>query len=239
MELTSIARSSEVASQLRAAVMEGDEARIARLLSDLLRVTGLTKGQRVRLQLRTLLNLVHSLRSAMLNDEVTGLYNSRGFMQVGARLLDLAARDEHALYLVYFRLHAAAKPGSAVGETSAGAALDRTSDRTSDRQMGNFLRDLFPSYGVYEVLSRLSTHEFAALTPVAEHATRSGIMLQARSRSELTALPLEAGIARCDPASPVPIDELLQDAARAAGEPETFRQVAPSGSASQPEVTVC
>jgi GGDEF domain-containing protein len=235
MELTSIARSSEVASQLRAAVMEGDEARIARLLSDLLRVTGLTKGQRVRLQLRTLLNLVHSLRSAMLNDEVTGLYNRRGFMQVGARLLDLAARDEHALYLVYFRLHPAAKPGSAVGETSASATLDRT----LDRQMGNFLRDLFPSYGVYEVLGRLSTREFAALTPVAEHATRSAIMLQARSRSELTALPLEAGIARCDPASPVPIDELLQDAARAAGEPETFRQVAPSGSASQPEATLC
>jgi GGDEF domain-containing protein len=231
MELTSVPRSLEVASQLRSAVMEGDEARIARLLSDLLRVTGLTKGQRVRLQLRALLNLVHSLRSAMLSDEVTGLYNRRGFVQVGARLLDLAARDEHAVYLVYFRLQPAARPGSAVGEASTSTVLDR--------QMGNFLRDLFPSYGVYEVLGRLSTREFAALTPVAEHATRSAIMLQARSRSELTALPLQAGIARWDPTCPVPIDELLQDATRAAGEPETFRQIAASGSASQPEATLC
>jgi hypothetical protein len=56
------ARSLEVAGQLRAAIMEGDDTRIARLLSDLLRVRGLTKGQRVRLQSRALLDLVHSLR---------------------------------------------------------------------------------------------------------------------------------------------------------------------------------
>jgi GGDEF domain-containing protein len=230
MELTSVTRSLEVASQLRAAVMEGNEARIARLLSDLLRVRGLTKGQRVRLQLRALLNLVHSLRSAMLNDEVTGLYNRRGFVQVGARLLDLAVRDEHAVYLVYFRLHPGATPGSDVGEAAVGAVVER--------QMGNFLRDLFPSYGVYEVLGRLSPREFAALTPVAEHATRSAVVLQARGGRELTALPLQAGIARCDPTCPVPIDELLQSAARAAGERETFDRIA-SGSASQPEMTLC
>jgi GGDEF domain-containing protein len=237
MELASVARSMEVAgqlevaSQLRAAVMEGDEARIARLLSDLLRVRGLTKGQRVRLQLRALLNLVHSLRSAMLNDEVTGLYNRRGFMQVGARLLDVAARDHQAAYLVFFRLQPPATAVSDAGGASAGTV--------SDRQMGNFMRDLFPSYGVYEVLGRLSTREFAALTPVAEHATRSAIMLQARSRSELTALPLGAGIARCDPACPVPIDELLQDAARAAAEHGTVCRIASSGSAPHPGMTLC
>jgi GGDEF domain-containing protein len=231
MELESVARSLEVAGQLRAAVMEGDEARIARLLSDLLRVRGLTRGQRVRLQLRVLLNLVHSLRSAMLNDELTGLYNRRGFMQLGARLLDLSARDEHAAYLIHFRLQPPATPNSDSAAPSASAVVAR--------QMGNFMRDLFPSYGVYEVLGRLSTFEFAALTPVAEHATRSALMLQARSRCELTALPLEAGIARSDPACPVPIDELLQTAAGAAGGHETLRRLASSGSAPQPGVTLC
>jgi GGDEF domain-containing protein len=230
MELASVGRSLEVAGQLRTAVMEGDEARIARLLSDLLRVTGLTKGQRVRLQLRTLLNLVHSLRSAMLNDEVTGLYNRRGFVQVGSRLLDLATRDEHPAYLVYFRLKPAG-PGSDAGAASAGAVLDR--------QIGNLMRDLFPSYGVYEVLGRLSAHEFAALTPVAEHATRSASMLQARSRCELTALPLEAGIARCDPTCPLPIDELLQHAARAADEHDMVPRINSSGPTPRPEMTLC
>ena len=98
------ARSLEVAGQLRAAIMEGDDTRIARLLSDLLRVRGLTKGQRVRLQSRALLNLVHSLRSVALNDELTGLLNRRGFMQTATRLLDLALRDRQGAHLVYFRL---------------------------------------------------------------------------------------------------------------------------------------
>jgi len=223
MELASVARSLEAAGQLRTAVMEGDEAHIARLLSDLLRVRGLTKGQRVRLQLRALLNLLHSLRSAMLNDEVTGLYNRRGFVQVGARLLDLATRDEHDAYLVYFRLHPA--PARDTGASSA--------DPVMVRQMGNLLRDLFPSYGVYEVLGRLGTREFAALTPSAEHATRSAIMLQARRGCELTTLPLEAGIARCDASCPVPIDELLQSAVRAAAE-QQLAPLASSRSARQP-----
>jgi GGDEF domain-containing protein len=208
MELASVARSAEVAGQLRTAVMEGDEARIARLLSDLLRVKGLTKGQRVRLQLRALLHLVHSLRSAMLNDEATGLYNRRGFVQVGARLLDLATRDEHPAYLVYLRLQPAATLSSDEGDASAGAVMAR--------QVGNFMRDLFPSYGVYEVLGRLSACEFAALTPVAEYATRSAILLRARARSELTVLPLEVGVVRYDAACPIPVDELLEHAASAA-----------------------
>ena len=93
----SVARSLEVASQLRAAILEGDDGRIARLLSDLLRVRGLTKGQRVRLQSRALLNLVHSLRSAALNDELTGLLNRRGFMQTATRMLDLALRDHECV----------------------------------------------------------------------------------------------------------------------------------------------
>src|SRR6516164_10883989 len=101
-------RSLEVAGQLRAAILEGDDGRIARLLSDLLRVRGLTKGQRVRLQSRALLNLVHSLRSAALNDDLTGLLNRRGFMQTATRLLDLALRDQQAAHLVYFRLDAGA-----------------------------------------------------------------------------------------------------------------------------------
>src|SRR5580704_1199992 len=47
-------RHLELTGQLRTAVMDGDEARIARLLSELLRVKGLTKGQRVALQLKAL-----------------------------------------------------------------------------------------------------------------------------------------------------------------------------------------
>ena len=41
------ARCAELASQLRAAALEGDAARVSRLLSDLLRLQGLSKGERI------------------------------------------------------------------------------------------------------------------------------------------------------------------------------------------------
>src|SRR2546430_10341523 len=89
------ARNAELASQLRAAALKGDDARIRRLLSELLRFQGLSKGQRVSLQMKALLNVVQALRCVALTDDLTGLCNWRGFMQMGTRLLDVAARDGH------------------------------------------------------------------------------------------------------------------------------------------------
>src|SRR5579863_6628331 len=93
---------AELANQLRAAAAAGDDARIARLLSELLRCKGLSRSQRIALQQRALLSLVQSLRSAALNDDLTGLNNRRGFVQVGTRVLDFAAGDARAAHLVYF-----------------------------------------------------------------------------------------------------------------------------------------
>jgi diguanylate cyclase (GGDEF)-like protein len=230
---TSPVRSLELASQLRAAVMEGDEKRIVRLLSELLRVKGLTKGQRVALQLKALQNLVHALRSVALNDETTGLYNRRGFVQTGTRLLDLAARDELPAHLVYFHLDQVELITEAVGRSAGDVLL---------RQMGNFMRDLFPSYGVYEVLGRLSRNEFAALTTSAEYASRNTIQLRLRrpQRScDLPALPLSVGIAHFDPTRPVAIDELLESAQRAMQAHERVARIASSELAPQHGMTLC
>jgi GGDEF domain-containing protein len=243
------ARSLEITTLLRAAVMEGDEVRIARLLAELLRVKGLTKGQRVALQLKALQNLLHALRALALNDETTGLYNRRGFIQTGTRLLDLAVRDELPAHLVCFRLGQIDLLNETVG-LSAGEVLVR--------QMGNFMRDLFPSYGVYEVIGRLSRSEFAGLSTSVEYATQSAILLRLRRperRSDVPALPLSIGIAHFDPARPVAIDELLEKARAAmlvaergpearpardvAPVPERLARIAPSELAPQPGATLC
>ena len=214
-------RHLELTGQLRTAVMDGDEARIARLLSELLRVKGLTKGQRVALQLKALQNLVHALRLVALNDETTGLCNRRGFVQTSTRLLDLAARDELPAHLLYFKLGQVELLSETVGRSAADVLV---------RQMGNFMRDLFPSYGVYEVLGRLSRSEFAALTPNTQHASRNAILLRLRRAQhscDLPALPLSIGIAHFDPARPVAIDELLESAQRELQPPELERVVRP------------
>lgn len=226
-------RSVEMASQLRAAILEGDDARLSRLLSDLLRVKGLTKGQRVGLQLRTIMSLVQSLRSAALNDELTGLLNRRGFMQIGTRLLDLAARDEQTVHLVYLRLSPVCLLKDAGGRLAGDVLL---------RRMGNFMRDLFPSYGVYEVLGRLSGDEFAALTPMSEHVSRDEILQRARSPEgsrDIHALPLTLGVAHFTPTGPTGVDQLLQQAMQSVSAVAPVTQMAPAEPAPRPGVALC
>jgi diguanylate cyclase (GGDEF)-like protein len=215
------ARNAELAGQLRAAALEGDDAYVTKLLSELLRLQGLSRGQRISLQLTALLNLVHSLRSLASTDEPTGLYNRRGFMQIGARLLDVAARDVRAAHLIYFDVNHPERTGDTVGGTAGDVMI---------RQMGNFMRDLYPSYGVYEVLGRLGGAEFAALTTCPEYASRGAIMLRAgrRPTHELPGLSLSAGVAHFNPRRPVSVDELLESARQAMYEQKRVTGIASS-----------
>jgi GGDEF domain-containing protein len=199
-ERAAIVRGLDVASQLRSAVSSGDDARISRLLTELLRVKGLTKGQRVRLQQRALCGVVETLRAAALNDELTGLCNRRGFMQSAMRLLDLAVRDARHARLFHFSIDRAADDASALASVTL-------------RQLGNDLRDLFPNYGVYEVLGRLEGMTFAALTLDTREPLSSCTALRVRTASageELSALHI--GVALFDPSGPRSLDELLQRA---------------------------
>jgi GGDEF domain-containing protein len=224
-------RGLELSTKLRAAVTDGDEKRIARLLSDLLRIKGLTKGQRIALQLRALLTMVHGMRSTAVNDEVTGLPNQRGFMQTATRLLDVAARDGQRAHLIYFSL---GRDACSDDVAHGGGLLAR--------QMGNFMRDLFPNYGVYDALGRLSSHEFVALTTNDEFSACSARELRARRFSHRSGdaplLPLRVGIAHFDPARPLAIDELLRCAADAVSTPGMAR-IASTGLAPQPGLTLC
>lgn len=193
------ARVLEISAQLRSAVASGDDAAIAALLGELLRFRGSSRAQSIALQQRALQSLVYLLRSAAMNDEVTGLPNRRGFLQCATRLLDLAVRDRSAHQLVYLRL-------GPQGEQSTALPL------MALRQMGNALRDMFPDYGVREALGRVATTEFAALTPRIEYLSRDSILrhIGARTAGQGSARPrLDVGIVHFDPHNPVSVDELL------------------------------
>jgi diguanylate cyclase (GGDEF)-like protein len=217
-------RTGELAAQLRAAAMEGDDLRIKRLLSELLRFKGIPRGRRIAMQLPPLMNLVQSLRSVAMTDELTGLYNRRGFMQIGTRFLDVAARDQRPAHLVYFDLDNLKQVNDTAGHASGDILI---------RQTGNLLRDLFPNYGVYEVLGRLGGDEFAALTTSADYAMRSAVVLRTRRpqalRPGLPPLSLSVGVAHFDPRRPVGIDELLEIAEQAMYEHKRVSRIAPSG----------
>ncbi|TLZ02794.1 MAG: GGDEF domain-containing protein [Gammaproteobacteria bacterium] len=204
-------RNSELAGELRAAALEGDDVRVTQLLSDLLHLQGLSRGQRISMQLTTLLNMVHSLRCVTLTDELTGLFNRRGFVQSGTRLLDVASRDVRAAHLIYFDLNHLERINQTMGRSTGDVMI---------RQMGNFMRDLFPSYGVYEVLGRLSGDEFATLTMSPQYASRGAILLRAartpqEGGTDLPPLSLSVGVAHFNPRRPLSIDKLLESAEQA------------------------
>lgn len=220
---------AELVNELRAAAMKGDQARITRLLSEMLDFKRLTPERKMALE--GLTHLIDSMRSLALTDELTGIHNRRGFLQTGKRFLDVARRDLRCAYLVYMDLNNLKQ----VNDTAGHAAGDELI-----RQAGNFLRELFPSYGVHEVLGRLGGDEFAALTTERKCPSRSEILLRARMRQGLISdrhpLLLSVGLAYFNPLLPIGIHELLENAERAMYEHKRVTRLASSNLATIPLV---
>ncbi len=200
----------ELAGELRAAALEGDEEQVARRLSELLSMEQLPPAQARALQLRTLSELIHSLRSAAVTDELTGLYNRRGFLQCGTRLLDVLALTRQSGQLLYFDLNNLKEVNDTAGHTAGDTLL---------RHAADVLRELFPGHGVYEILGRFGGDEFAALTTRVHYAGRDALLSRlARPAAGCAAharLSLSLGIAWFNPRRPFGIDTLLAMAERA------------------------
>jgi GGDEF domain-containing protein len=196
--------------------MNEDEARLHRLLGGLLREPGLARGQHTARHMRVLLDLLHSLRAAALDDEVTGLYSRRGFVQTASRFLNVAASEARPAHLIYFELEDIA---------SRSGRIPATALEVRARRMSHFMRELCPDYAAYDVLGRLGASEFAALTMSADPllASRDAVLRRARRAQGgrcMSELGLRVGLAPFDPDRPLAIEELLESARHALTEPE-------------------
>jgi diguanylate cyclase (GGDEF)-like protein len=215
------AHSTEVARQLRAAAMKGDQELVTRLLSDLLQYKRAGSGRKGAVLALT--QLIDSLRSVAWTDELTGVYNRRGFLEAGARFLRVARRDLQPAYLVYFDLNSLKEVNDTAGHAAGDVLI---------RQTANFLRELFPNYGVYEVLARLGGDEFAALTTDMQCPSRSEILLRARMPrargADVPPLSLSVGFAYFNPLLPTDMNELLKSAERAMYEHKRVNRTVPS-----------
>ena len=209
---------TELSFQLRLALINENETHLHRLLGELLREQGLAKGQRTAQQMRILLDLLVSLRTAALNDEATGLYNRAGFVQTASRFLNVAASDDRPAHLIYFELE---------DFTSRAGTIPLTALAGRARRMSRFMRELCPNYASYDVLGRLGASDFAALTMSADPqlASREAILRRARRAQGgryISELCVHVGLAHFHPDRPVAIEELLETARRAINEPATF-----------------
>jgi diguanylate cyclase (GGDEF)-like protein len=204
---SSSADARAVAMELSIAAFDADEATARQALAYLLKRPARRSDEKIQLQLKTIEGLFLTLRSMALIDELTALFNRRGFMRSGTRFLEAVRRDRHGALLFYFDVDNLKMINDSAGHAAGDAALVRAAQ---------VLRCVFRNR---DIVSRLGGDEFAVLASSSDPNGCDIIMSrlhEALEASNATSagprLSLSVGVARFDPDKPLPIVSLMQKA---------------------------
>ncbi len=152
--------------------------------------------------------LLSALRSLSLIDDLTGLYNRRGFADLGEQHLKLARRQARGVLLVYLDLDRLKTINDSLGHHVGDRALLKVAD---------MLRDTFRRS---DIIARMGGDEFAVLA--LEATEDNEVQLVARFRAKVQQfnergkepyqLSISLGTARFDGQGRTRLDELLAKA---------------------------
>lgn len=163
--------------------------------------------------------LDRELRCLALTDDLTCLYNRRGFFAAATHLLKLATRNSQSLLLLYFDLDNFKKVNDLYGHREGDLALIRTAD------------SLERTFRGADVLARLGGDEFVVLALESSNQTREVILrrFQRNLRKAHSAEPrfqisVSVGVARFNPKLPVSLGELMLQADKAMYEEKRRRE---------------
>jgi diguanylate cyclase (GGDEF)-like protein len=153
--------------------------------------------------------LDRELRSLALTDDLTGLYNRRGFLAVATQQMRLMRRNGAGLLLFFADVDNLKAINDSLGHQEGDFALIRTADA------------LEQTFRDSDMLARLGGDEFAALAVDASGQNEEVILgrLEENLRISCTdesryQLSLSVGVAKLDPHRPSSIGELLEQADR-------------------------
>ena len=150
------------------------------------------------------------LHDISLHDELTGLYNRRGFFTLAEHLLKTAKRQQAGLFMLYCDLDGLKGINDALGHQKGDWALIDTA---------NILKETFRGS---DIIARIGGDEFVVmpiettgdnLEIVINRLQKAVEMDNAKSKREYK-LSISTGTAYFDPLSPCTIDELLSQADR-------------------------
>jgi len=152
--------------------------------------------------------LLAALRSLSLLDDLTGLYNRRGFTDLGGQYLKLARRSNRGITLVYLDLDHFKTINDGLGHHVGDRALLRVAD---------MLRDTFRRS---DIVARIGGDEFAVLALEASGEDATYLVKRVRDHfTQLNSLNREPyqlavsiGMARDDGARRIPLEDLLAEA---------------------------
>lgn len=149
------------------------------------------------------------LCSLALSDDLTGLYNRRGFLAAAAQQLKLARRESHDSLLFFADVDNLKAINDSYGHKEGDLTLVRVAD-----VLESTFRDS-------DVLGRLGGDEFIALAPKSSSYDRVTILrrltrnlAQVNSGDHRYEISLSIGVARFDPLRPVSLADLVAQADR-------------------------
>ncbi|HKC17252.1 MAG TPA: GGDEF domain-containing protein [Steroidobacteraceae bacterium] len=197
----------DLAMDLSIAAFDADEATAREAMAELLKRPVRRSDEKMQLQLKTMEDLFATLRSMPLIDDLTALYNRRGFVRSGTRLLEAVRRDRHGALLFYFDVDNMNQINDSAGHAAGDAVLV---------QAAQLLHGVFRNR---DIVSRLGGDEFAALAASSDPIGSEVIMGRLREALEASnaasagpRLSLSVGVARFDPDKPMSIVALMQRA---------------------------
>ena len=165
--------------------------------------------------------LDRELRNLALTDDLTCLYNRRGFFAAATHQLKLAQRNSESLLLLYCDVDNLKKINDTYGQREGDMALIRTADA------------LERSFRSSDILARLGGDEFVVLALEARNEPQEALIHRLEKKLKKSKgmgceyeLSLRVGIARFDPKHPVTLGELMMEADRAVYEGKRKQQVA-------------
>ncbi|MDQ3697818.1 MAG: GGDEF domain-containing response regulator [Gemmatimonadota bacterium] len=172
-----------------------------------------------------------SLHAIALVDELTGLYNRRGFLTLARQQIKSAERMRRGLVHIYADFDGLKAINDTFGHREGDLALIETAD---------ILRATFREF---DVLSRLGGDEFAVLALQSEEATaelllqrlRSGIADRNARGHRQYDISLSLGATSHDPDQPCVVEELISAADSLMYQQKRSRMITPLGVAALPQ----
>ncbi|HOP85809.1 MAG TPA: diguanylate cyclase [Syntrophorhabdaceae bacterium] len=149
--------------------------------------------------------LEEHLKSMSITDELTGLYNRRGFITLAEQQIKIADRTKKGVLLFFIDMDKMKQINDLLGHKSGDMALKETA---------TVLKEVFRES---DIIARIGGDEFAVLALDATTATRDILVTRLdntlyrynKKQGRQFELSLSIGIAYYDPNDPISLDELM------------------------------
>jgi diguanylate cyclase (GGDEF)-like protein len=202
-------RNASITEELNAAAMDGDAQRVKRLLAQLLHGPNRRMDEHIHQQVAAIEELFYAMRNVAITDELTEVYNRRGFEWAAGRLLRHLARERRGALLLY------------VDVDNLKIVNDTLGHAEGDELLKSTAWALRSACGDSAIIGRIGGDEFALITRL--NLGESHTLLRKRIHEAIQdcnatgrfPLSMSIGAAEFDPLRPASVRALLERADQA------------------------